>query len=576
MAWDDDAYYETELEIPSGRYGKLIAIPGGPGPSGPPGPQGEPGADSTVPGPQGEPGVAGISADLENATTTGTDGLVYTASSVVGREVLVAADEQSARTAIEASQLSVDGVFTDAFDLDSTPLTASDVGAYTRAEVDDLLESAKSGPVLTNPVLVNWDASVGGTAIGGNTAANGADTWAKLVTIKVFDAYQDTCVMLGVVGSVDSSAPAETAIVVANARTVALNANPVGDVQIISYTGNAIAANSFKLVCGAGPATATSSSTFELWMRKTSQYNRFQVFELGRSISTAGKGEIVYGKAAAWQAAEPTGTTVNARSAGVIAGGAPVVTTTGTQTLSGKTLMDPIVNYIRDAFGMVAISVPATAVTLEGYDDAQDDPKGQPRLASNWLEVLNSAAGIPIRIAARGADTDIPFFIAPKNAGPAGIYVNTGLTAVLTAAGPDENHDLNLKGKGPTGKVLANGSEIASVAGAQTITNKRITPRTFTVPSTPALSIDCAIVDQYSVTALGSAIEVTITGTPTDGQRVVVRIKDAGTARAVTWAANIVGNLLTTTVANKTHLVELVYDANVSKWACLRSDPTGY
>jgi hypothetical protein len=123
---------------------------------------------------------------------------------------------------------------------------------------------------------------------------------------------------------------------------------------------------------------------------------------------------------------------------------------------------------------------------------------------------------------------------------------------------------------------LANGSEIASVAGAQTITNKRITPRTFTVPSTPALSIDCAIVDQYSVTALGSAIEFTITGTPTDGQRVVVRIKDNGTARAVTWGANIVGNLLTTTVANKTHLVELVYDANVSKWACLRSDPTGY
>jgi len=51
MAWDDDAYYETELEIPSGRYGKLIAIPGGPGPSGPVGPAGPA-------GPAGPPGPA--------------------------------------------------------------------------------------------------------------------------------------------------------------------------------------------------------------------------------------------------------------------------------------------------------------------------------------------------------------------------------------------------------------------------------------------------------------------------------------------------------------------------------------
>jgi hypothetical protein len=60
MAWDDDAYYETELEIPSGRYGKLIAIPGGPGPTGPPGPEGP---ASTVPGPPGPAGSGASSWD---------------------------------------------------------------------------------------------------------------------------------------------------------------------------------------------------------------------------------------------------------------------------------------------------------------------------------------------------------------------------------------------------------------------------------------------------------------------------------------------------------------------------------
>lgn len=49
MAFDEDAY-ETTLDVPSGKYGKLIAVPGVPIP-GPPGPQGEP-------GPTGPPGPA--------------------------------------------------------------------------------------------------------------------------------------------------------------------------------------------------------------------------------------------------------------------------------------------------------------------------------------------------------------------------------------------------------------------------------------------------------------------------------------------------------------------------------------
>ena len=58
MSWDEDACYETSLDIPSGKYGKLLAITGvgAPGEQGPPGP---PGADSTVPGPPGPAGEIG-------------------------------------------------------------------------------------------------------------------------------------------------------------------------------------------------------------------------------------------------------------------------------------------------------------------------------------------------------------------------------------------------------------------------------------------------------------------------------------------------------------------------------------
>jgi parallel beta-helix repeat protein len=69
MAWDDDAYYETELEIPSGRYGKLLAWPT-PGPAGPAGPA------STVPGPQGPPGPATISVGSTVTSEPGSDAAV--------------------------------------------------------------------------------------------------------------------------------------------------------------------------------------------------------------------------------------------------------------------------------------------------------------------------------------------------------------------------------------------------------------------------------------------------------------------------------------------------------------------
>jgi hypothetical protein len=141
MAWDDDAYYETELEIPSGRYGKLIAIPGGPGPSGPPGEKGDPGepgkdgADSTVPGPVGPAGptsfnsfasvaafpATGDAAKVFLAEDTGDsfrwDGAKYvriservlsagiTDATTVGRSVVTAATDAAGRTALKAMHL---------------------------------------------------------------------------------------------------------------------------------------------------------------------------------------------------------------------------------------------------------------------------------------------------------------------------------------------------------------------------------------------------------------------------------------------------------------------------------------
>jgi hypothetical protein len=76
--------------------------------------------------------------------------------------------------------------------------------------------------------------------------------------------------------------------------------------------------------------------------------------------------------------------------------------------------------------------------------------------------------------------------------------------------------------------------------------------------------------NQYNVTAL--AVPATFaapSGTPVDGQKLVLRIKDNGTAQALTWNAiyRVVGTVLpTTTVATKTTYVGCIYNSADTVW----------
>lgn len=99
--------------------------------------------------------------------------------------------------------------------------------------------------------------------------------------------------------------------------------------------------------------------------------------------------------------------------------------------------------------------------------------------------------------------------------------------------------------------------------------------------ATPAINTDTT--DQFNITALAAAITSMtsgLTGTPRDGQHLMVRFKDNGTARAITWGASFVSSgiatLLATTVISKTHLVGLIYDSAAAKWVCVAVDATGY
>lgn len=114
----------------------------------------------------------------------------------------------------------------------------------------------------------------------------------------------------------------------------------------------------------------------------------------------------------------------------------------------------------------------------------------------------------------------------------------------------------------------------AAITGG-TISGTRITPRTASNGATTSGNItptgDTA--DQYNISGLTgtSAIQIP-SGTPTDAQKLSIRIEDNGTGRTLSWVTTaggyrVIGTTLPlTTTANKTIYVGCVYNSADSFW----------
>ena len=124
------------------------------------------------------------------------------------------------------------------------------------------------------------------------------------------------------------------------------------------------------------------------------------------------------------------------------------------------------------------------------------------------------------------------------------------------------------------GAGSASGS-VVTVDSTQSLSNKRLAPRVTTITSSATPTVNTDNCDAVTITALTTAITSMtsgLSGTPVNFQKLMIRIKDDGTARSITWGASFVSRgvtLPTSTVISKLLTVGLVYNSVTSTWDCV-------
>lgn len=159
--------------------------------------------------------------------------------------------------------------------------------------------------------------------------------------------------------------------------------------------------------------------------------------------------------------------------------------------------------------------------------------------AVNEFTVANAAAGGEPTLSATGSDTDIDIVLTPKGAG----------------------------------RVKAATVNIPSISSTDTLTNKRITKRVVSAASyttDTGTSLNCDTTDCFIVTAQAGALKLNNpSGTGTQGQPLLIRILDNGTARALTYDTQFraMGTALpSTTVLSKTLYMLFIFNETDTKW----------
>jgi len=186
----------------------------------------------------------------------------------------------------------------------------------------------------------------------------------------------------------------------------------------------------------------------------------------------------------------------------------------------------------------------------------------------------DSITGMKIRV---NSGTAIPIYVGANTV--TGSLIKSGrATIMLVDFANSKAYSLDGLIESLTGTVSTLSTTVSEINSAtMTFTNKRITKRVGSATSTASLAINSDSYDGYKLTAQAAGLTLAApTGTPTEFQPLIIRIKDNGTARAITWTTGSAGSframgvdLPTTTIVNKTLYIGCIYNATDSRWDVL-------
>jgi len=121
--------------------------------------------------------------------------------------------------------------------------------------------------------------------------------------------------------------------------------------------------------------------------------------------------------------------------------------------------------------------------------------------------------------------------------------------------------------------ILKSIGGLADTSNVQVLTNKAIVQRVSSQADAASITPNVDNYDEYVQTAQAQALTISNpTGTPTEGQTLMIKIKDNASPCAVSFGANYAAYgaaLPTTTVTSKTLLLMCIYNSAATKWMVL-------